>query len=198
MPDRAYEDWKIRIHGLVQHEASFSIRELAECFQVVTLPVTICCAGNRRKEQNVVRKSLGFSWGAGGGASRSLLLPNTLTLVWPQSRRRCGRASTLRTSSSTFAPCARGRNTSYSKVPTTCPRARTARRRSCPGPRTGSAACSLVSARLSLLTRYLRMRHPRISCAWCAHIRGTTGLAECMRGVEGAYVFIDCDVRRNG
>lgn len=65
--DQAYADWKIRIHGLVQQEAEFSIQDLAEKFQVVTLPVTICCAGNRRKEQNVVRKSLGFSWGAGGG-----------------------------------------------------------------------------------------------------------------------------------
>lgn len=32
----------------------------------VTLPVTLVCAGNRRKEQNVVRKSLGFNWGAAG------------------------------------------------------------------------------------------------------------------------------------
>lgn len=67
LPDQAYADWKIRIHGLVAQEIEFSIRELAEQFQVVTLPVTVCCAGNRRKEQNVVRKSLGFNWGAGGG-----------------------------------------------------------------------------------------------------------------------------------
>ncbi|KIP04507.1 hypothetical protein PHLGIDRAFT_75866 [Phlebiopsis gigantea 11061_1 CR5-6] len=65
-PGAAYADWKIRVHGLVQHEVSLSVRDLAEKFQVVTLPVTICCAGNRRKEQNVVRKSLGFDWGAGG------------------------------------------------------------------------------------------------------------------------------------
>lgn len=31
-----------------------------------TIPVTLVCAGNRRKEQNQVRKSKGFSWGAGG------------------------------------------------------------------------------------------------------------------------------------
>jgi nitrate reductase (NAD(P)H) len=35
-------------------------------FDVVTVPVTLVCAGNRRKEQNVVQKSLGFSWGAAG------------------------------------------------------------------------------------------------------------------------------------
>jgi DMSO/TMAO reductase YedYZ molybdopterin-dependent catalytic subunit len=28
--------------------------------------VTLVCAGNRRKEQNVVRKTKGFSWGAAG------------------------------------------------------------------------------------------------------------------------------------
>lgn len=60
-------DWRIRVHGLVQRECSFSIEELKEKFQVVTLPVTLCCAGNRRKEQNIVRKSLGFSWGPAGG-----------------------------------------------------------------------------------------------------------------------------------
>ncbi|GJE85169.1 nitrate reductase [Phanerochaete sordida] len=65
-PGTAYADWTVRVHGLVQQEAEFSLRELAARFPVVTLPVTICCAGNRRKEQNVVRKSLGFNWGAGG------------------------------------------------------------------------------------------------------------------------------------
>lgn len=35
-------------------------------FSPITLPVTLVCAGNRRKEQNVVRQSLGFSWGASG------------------------------------------------------------------------------------------------------------------------------------
>ena len=44
----------------------FTLADLHNKFQVVTLPVTLVCAGNRRKEQNVVRKSLGFSWGAGG------------------------------------------------------------------------------------------------------------------------------------
>jgi nitrate reductase (NAD(P)H) len=45
---------------------TFTLADLLTKFQVVTLPVTLVCAGNRRKEQNVVQKSLGFSWGAGG------------------------------------------------------------------------------------------------------------------------------------
>ena len=29
----------------------------------VTLPVTLVCAGNRRKEENMLKKSIGFNWG---------------------------------------------------------------------------------------------------------------------------------------
>lgn len=60
------QEWKLRIHGLVEKEIEFSIQELKEKFQVVTLPVTLVCAGNRRKEQNMVLKGLGFNWGAAG------------------------------------------------------------------------------------------------------------------------------------
>lgn len=35
-------------------------------YEQITCPITLVCAGNRRKEQNVVRKSKGFSWGAAG------------------------------------------------------------------------------------------------------------------------------------
>ncbi|KAK4066872.1 hypothetical protein Trihar35433_7299 [Trichoderma harzianum] len=60
------QDWKLRIHGLVEEELEFSIQDLKEKFPVVTLPVTLVCAGNRRKEQNMVVKGLGFNWGAAG------------------------------------------------------------------------------------------------------------------------------------
>lgn len=60
------QEWKLRIHGLVEREIEFSIQELKDKFQVVTLPVTLVCAGNRRKEQNMVLKGLGFNWGAAG------------------------------------------------------------------------------------------------------------------------------------
>lgn len=35
-------------------------------FPSITLPITLVCAGNRRKEQNLVRQTIGFSWGAAG------------------------------------------------------------------------------------------------------------------------------------
>lgn len=43
-----------------------SLKQLMTEFDQVTYPITLVCAGNRRKEQNQVRKSKGFSWGAAG------------------------------------------------------------------------------------------------------------------------------------
>lgn len=43
-----------------------TLRELISDYDQITQPVTLVCAGNRRKEQNVVRKSKGFSWGSAG------------------------------------------------------------------------------------------------------------------------------------
>ncbi|KAL4079389.1 hypothetical protein J3A83DRAFT_4409606 [Scleroderma citrinum] len=60
------KEWTVRIHGLVQREVSLTVQQLSQLFRIVTLPITFACAGNRRKEQNVVRKTLGFSWGAAG------------------------------------------------------------------------------------------------------------------------------------
>ncbi|KAI0086010.1 hypothetical protein BDY19DRAFT_895569 [Irpex rosettiformis] len=65
-PNTAYAEWKIEIHGLVTRPIILSVQDLARLFTVRTLPMTLCCAGNRRKEQNVVRKSLGFDWGSAG------------------------------------------------------------------------------------------------------------------------------------
>ncbi|KAH0839336.1 hypothetical protein J3R83DRAFT_18 [Lanmaoa asiatica] len=59
-------EWTIQIHGLVQKEVTFTLQELSKRFPVVSIPVTLVCAGNRRKEQNTVRKTLGFDWGAAG------------------------------------------------------------------------------------------------------------------------------------
>jgi nitrate reductase (NAD(P)H) len=35
-------------------------------FPSITIPVTLVCAGNRRKEENMVKKSIGFNWGPCG------------------------------------------------------------------------------------------------------------------------------------
>lgn len=51
---------------LCSNPVTLSMSDLRDSFEVVTVPITLVCAGNRRKEQNVVQKSLGFSWGAAG------------------------------------------------------------------------------------------------------------------------------------
>uniref|UniRef100_P08619 Nitrate reductase [NADPH] n=1 Tax=Neurospora crassa (strain ATCC 24698 / 74-OR23-1A / CBS 708.71 / DSM 1257 / FGSC 987) TaxID=367110 RepID=NIA_NEUCR len=66
--DDSLLNWEFTVEGLVEHPLKISVRELMDAskWDNVTYPVTLVCAGNRRKEQNVLRKSKGFSWGAGG------------------------------------------------------------------------------------------------------------------------------------
>ncbi|PHH70138.1 hypothetical protein CDD80_6216 [Ophiocordyceps camponoti-rufipedis] len=63
--DDDVDSWTFSIQGLVAHPLTLSLRDL-HSYDQVTYPVTLVCAGNRRKEQNIVRKSKGFSWGAAG------------------------------------------------------------------------------------------------------------------------------------
>lgn len=51
---------------MVANPLTISLKELLSDYENVTYPITLVCAGNRRKEQNAVRKSKGFSWGAAG------------------------------------------------------------------------------------------------------------------------------------
>ncbi|XP_044721403.1 oxidoreductase molybdopterin binding domain-containing protein [Hirsutella rhossiliensis] len=83
--------WRLRVHGLVDNGNEFSIQDLKERFQVITLPVTLVCAGNRRKEQNMVAKGLGFNWGAAGvstGLFTGVYLADILDYCKPKSRAR--------------------------------------------------------------------------------------------------------------
>ncbi|EIW84615.1 nitrate reductase NiaD [Coniophora puteana RWD-64-598 SS2] len=58
--------WTFSVEGYVSNPLTISLSELLEQYEQVTIPATLVCAGNRRKEQNMVRKSNGFSWGPGG------------------------------------------------------------------------------------------------------------------------------------
>nr|CAA47918.1 nitrate reductase (NADPH) [Ustilago maydis] len=61
------ENWKLKVHGLVEQEVELSIKDLKEKFSYShPQTITLVCAGNRRKEQNMVAKGLGFNWGAAG------------------------------------------------------------------------------------------------------------------------------------
>jgi nitrate reductase (NAD(P)H) len=48
---------------------TLKVRDVIQDYRNITLPITLVCAGNRRKEQNQVRKSKGFSWGPAGLAT---------------------------------------------------------------------------------------------------------------------------------
>jgi nitrate reductase (NAD(P)H) len=50
----------------VENPITLNFKEILQKYDQITAPITLVCAGNRRKEQNTVRKSKGFSWGAAG------------------------------------------------------------------------------------------------------------------------------------
>jgi hypothetical protein len=51
---------------MVEKPMKITLRELLNDYNPITVPITLVCAGNRRKEQNQVRKTKGFSWGPAG------------------------------------------------------------------------------------------------------------------------------------
>ncbi|CEQ42493.1 SPOSA6832_04325, partial [Sporobolomyces salmonicolor] len=82
-------NWSLEVSGLVKNPCTLSLADLIDPskFQTVTLPVTLVCAGNRRGEQNAVRKSLGFTWGAAGLSTAlftGVYLADVLNVVQPQ------------------------------------------------------------------------------------------------------------------
>jgi nitrate reductase (NAD(P)H) len=64
--DASIPDWEFSIEGLVKRPITMTLKQLLTDYEQITVPITLVCAGNRRKEQNQVRKSKGFSWGAAG------------------------------------------------------------------------------------------------------------------------------------
>jgi len=65
-PKLTWEDHTIIIGGpLVPKPIEMSMDEIAK-MEPRELPVTLVCAGNRRKEQNMIRQTIGFNWGPSG------------------------------------------------------------------------------------------------------------------------------------
>lgn len=64
-PNLSWEDHRIRVGGIVPRHLDLCMDEIAS-MPSRELPVTLVCAGNRRKEQNMIRQTIGFNWGAGG------------------------------------------------------------------------------------------------------------------------------------
>ena len=80
-------DWEFTVEGMVEHPIKLTLRDLIRDYEQVTYPITLVCAGNRRKEQNVVRKTKGFSWGAAGLSTAlwtGVTLPDLLARATPK------------------------------------------------------------------------------------------------------------------
>ncbi|KAK3905457.1 hypothetical protein C8A05DRAFT_30743, partial [Staphylotrichum tortipilum] len=80
-------DWEFTVEGMVARPVTLTLRDLIQTYDQATYPVTLVCAGNRRKEQNVVRKTKGFSWGAAGLSTAlwtGVPLPDILARAGPK------------------------------------------------------------------------------------------------------------------
>ncbi|KAG7671215.1 hypothetical protein Ndes2437B_g03830 [Nannochloris sp. 'desiccata'] len=67
VPQMTWEDHSVTVNGLVDTPKSFSMENLTS-MPAVDVTCTLTCAGNRRKEQNMVKKTIGFNWGPAGTA----------------------------------------------------------------------------------------------------------------------------------
>jgi nitrate reductase (NAD(P)H) len=69
-PKLDWESHKIQIGGDgVATPLTIGMDDLVNHYPPRELPVTLVCAGNRRKEQNMIRQTIGFNWGPAGVAT---------------------------------------------------------------------------------------------------------------------------------
>ena len=64
-PPIIWEEHKIHISGLVPTPIVLTMTDLLKLPRH-SVPVTLVCCGNRRKEQNMIKQTKGFNWGAAG------------------------------------------------------------------------------------------------------------------------------------
>ncbi|KAJ4753487.1 Nitrate reductase [Rhynchospora pubera] len=65
VPQGDWSTWTVEVTGLVKQPYKFIMDELVNEFEPIEIPVTLACSANRCKEQNMVRRTIGFNWGAG-------------------------------------------------------------------------------------------------------------------------------------
>ncbi|CAJ1956071.1 unnamed protein product [Cylindrotheca closterium] len=82
VPQLKWETHKLSIGGpLVANSFELSMDQLTKDFPQTEFPVTISCCGNRRKEMNMIKQTIGFNWGIGAVATciyRGVLLRDLL------------------------------------------------------------------------------------------------------------------------
>jgi nitrate reductase (NAD(P)H) len=62
VPKISWSSHRLAVNGLVDRPLVLTMDDLVS-LPAVTLPITFVCAGNRRKEENMLKKTIGFSWG---------------------------------------------------------------------------------------------------------------------------------------
>ncbi|KAL3936723.1 MAG: hypothetical protein SGBAC_008015 [Bacillariaceae sp.] len=65
-PRLTWEEHTVLIGGNVQHKMELTMDQVVASAPHREIPVTLVCAGNRRKEQNMIRQTIGFNWGPCG------------------------------------------------------------------------------------------------------------------------------------
>ena len=65
-PRLTWEDHTVIVGGMVNRPLELTMDELIAIAPSREIPVTLVCAGNRRKEQNMIRQTIGFNWGPAG------------------------------------------------------------------------------------------------------------------------------------
>ena len=65
VPQLSWEEHTVQVGGAVDRPTAFTMDQLV-AMPARELPVTLVCAGNRRKEQNMIRQTIGFNWGPSG------------------------------------------------------------------------------------------------------------------------------------
>ncbi|GKY94487.1 hypothetical protein MPSEU_000414600 [Mayamaea pseudoterrestris] len=66
-PQLEWDKHEIQVGGTcVHHSLTLKMDDLVKQFDPREFPVTLVCAGNRRKEQNMMRQTIGFNWGPAG------------------------------------------------------------------------------------------------------------------------------------
>eukprot|EP00274_Cyanoptyche_gloeocystis_P004548 CAMPEP_0196653062 /NCGR_PEP_ID=MMETSP1086-20130531/2635_1 /TAXON_ID=77921 /ORGANISM="Cyanoptyche gloeocystis , Strain SAG4.97" /LENGTH=940 /DNA_ID=CAMNT_0041984043 /DNA_START=132 /DNA_END=2954 /DNA_ORIENTATION=+ len=64
VPKTTWESHRVLVDGLVNSPTSFSMADITTKFDSIAFPATLMCVGNRRKEMNMVKQSIGFNWGS--------------------------------------------------------------------------------------------------------------------------------------
>lgn len=66
VPKLTWETHKLQVGGILcPNPLVLSMEELTNTFPNTEFPVTISCCGNRRKEINMIKQTIGFNWGNG-------------------------------------------------------------------------------------------------------------------------------------